>query len=132
MSATSSFVPPGISRRHVAFGQEGLDSLRGNRTRRSSPVAASTLTGGDHTVRDTVQRVDAIVALAQKIQASTAASDAAALVSQLVSLTNELVVGKDDDADGKVTWKDREGGLQQCEEHVMLLIAGEKAPGRVR
>ena len=82
--------------------------------------------------RNTVQRVDAIVALAQKIQASATAADAASLVSQLVSLTNELVVGKDDDADGKVTWKDREGGLQQCEEHVMLLIAGEKAPGRVR
>jgi hypothetical protein len=81
--------------------------------------------------RNTVQRVDAIVALAQKIQAATAAAEAAALVTQLVSLTNELVVGKDADADGKVTWKDGEGGLQQCEEHVMLLLAGEKqAPHR--
>ena len=73
--------------------------------------------------RNTVQRADAIVALAQKIQASTSASDAAALVSQLVSLTNELVLGKDADADGKVTWKDGEGGLQQCDEHVRLLLA---------
>ncbi|MFN8572156.1 MAG: hypothetical protein U0132_08870 [Gemmatimonadaceae bacterium] len=75
--------------------------------------------------RNTVQRVDAIVAIAQKIQAATTASDAASLVSQLVSLTNELVAGKDADADGKVTWKDGEGGLTQCEEHVMLLLAGE-------
>ena len=73
--------------------------------------------------RNTVQRADAIVALAQKIQASTSASEAAALVSQLISLTNELVLGKDADADGKVTWKDGEGGLQQCDEHVRLILA---------
>jgi len=80
--------------------------------------------------RNTVQRADAIVALAQRIQAATVASDAAALVSQLVSLTNELVLGKDADADGKVTWKEGEGGLQQCDEHVRLLLAGEKAMPR--
>ena len=76
--------------------------------------------------RNTVQRADAVVALAQRIQAATVASDAAALVSQLVSLTNELVLGKDVDADGRVSWKEGEGGLQQCDEHVRLLLAGEK------
>jgi hypothetical protein len=78
--------------------------------------------------RNTVQRADAIVALAQKIQAATTASEAASLVSQLVSLTNQLVMGEDADADGKITWKQGEGGLAQCEEHVTLLLAGEK-PG---
>lgn len=73
--------------------------------------------------RNTVQRADAIVALARKIQASTSAAEAAALVSQLVSLTNELVLGKDADADGKVTWKDGEGGLQHCDEHVRNILA---------
>jgi hypothetical protein len=76
--------------------------------------------------RNTVQRADAIVALAKRIQAATSASEAAGLVSQLVSLTNEMMLGKDADADGKVTWKDGEGGLQQCDEHVRLLLAGEK------
>jgi hypothetical protein len=71
--------------------------------------------------RNTVQRADAIVALAKRIQAATAASEASALVSQLVSLTNELMLGKDADADGKVTWKEGEGGLQQCDEHVRLI-----------
>jgi hypothetical protein len=75
--------------------------------------------------RNTVHRSDAIVALAQKIQAAASASDAAALVSQLVSLTTELVLGKDADADGKVTWKEGEGGLQVCDEHVRLMLAGE-------
>jgi hypothetical protein len=75
--------------------------------------------------RNTVQRADAIVAIAQQIRAATSASDAAALVSQLVSLTNELVLGKDLDADGRVSPKEGEGGLQMCEEHVRLLLAGE-------
>jgi hypothetical protein len=80
--------------------------------------------------RNTVQRADAIVALAKQIQAATSATDAAALVSQLVSLTTELEIGKDADADGKITWKAGEGGLAQCDEHVRLLLAGEKpAPG---
>jgi hypothetical protein len=77
--------------------------------------------------RNTVQRADALVALAQKIQAAASASEAASLVSQLVSLTNQLVMGEDADADGKITWKQSEGGLAQCEEHVTLLLAGEKA-----
>ena len=91
-----------------------------NVTMHASHVATS--------ARNTVQRADAIVALAQKIQAATAAPEAAALVSQLVSLTNELVLGRDADADGKVTWKEGEGGLQQCDEHVRLMLADNK-PG---
>ena len=75
--------------------------------------------------RNTVQRADAIVAIAQQIRAATSASDAAALVSQLVSLTNELVLGKDADADGRVSPKEGEGGLQMCEEHIRLMLAGE-------
>jgi len=76
--------------------------------------------------RNTVQRADAIVALAKRIQSATAPSDASALVSQLVSLTNELMLGKDADADGKVTWKEGEGGLQQCDEHVRLMLTGNR------
>lgn len=82
--------------------------------------------------RNTVQRADAVVALAQKIQAAATASEAAALVSQLVSLTNELMMGKDADADGRVTPKEGEGGLQQCDEHVRLMLAAEKPSGPTR
>lgn len=76
--------------------------------------------------RNSVQRSDQIVAIAKQIQAATSASDAAALVSQLVSLTNELVAGKDINADGRVGTEPGEGGLQQCDEHIKLLLAGEK------
>ena len=79
--------------------------------------------------RNSVQRADQIVALAKQIQAATSATDAAALVSQLVSLTNELVAGKDLNADGKVGLEQGEGGLQQCDEHVKLMLAGEGAGG---
>lgn len=79
--------------------------------------------------RNTVQRADAIVALAKQIQAATSASEAASLVSQLVSLTNELEMGKDADADGRISWKAGEGGLAQCEEHVRLMLAGERPGG---
>ena len=77
--------------------------------------------------RNTVQRADEIVALARRIRAATSAADAAALASQLASLTNELVAGRDADADGRVGWKEGEGGLQQCEEHLKLMVAAPSA-----
>jgi hypothetical protein len=71
--------------------------------------------------RSTVQRADQIVAVAKQIQAATSASAAVSLVSQLVSLTTELTGGRDANADGKVTWQESEGGLQQCDEHARLM-----------
>ena len=75
--------------------------------------------------KNTVQRADQVVALAKQIQAATSATDAAALVSQLVSLTAQLKAGADTNGDGKITWQEGEGGLQQAQEHVNLLLAGE-------
>jgi hypothetical protein len=45
-------------------------------------------------------RVDLAVALAQKIRAATTAAEAAGLVSQLVSLCDQLIAGVDANADG--------------------------------
>jgi hypothetical protein len=78
--------------------------------------------------RNTVQRADAIVALAKRIQAATAASEASALVSQLVSLTNEVMLGKDADADGKVTWKTARGASAVRRAH--QAAAGPRSPSR--
>ena len=78
--------------------------------------------------RNTAQRCDQAIALAQRIQATTSAADAAALVNQLVSLTQQLVAGVDTNGDGRVTWEVGEGGLQQAQEHVTLLLAGEHLP----
>jgi len=76
--------------------------------------------------RNTVQRADQVVALAKQIQAATSAADAAALVTQLVSLTTQLTAGVDANADGRITWQEGEGGLQQCQEHVNLMLAAEQ------
>ncbi|MEO8621403.1 MAG: hypothetical protein ABI625_10080 [bacterium] len=73
--------------------------------------------------RNTLARADQLLALAQKVQASASASEAAALVSQMVSLADQLIAGADANADGKITWEAGEGGLQQCDEHVKLMLA---------
>jgi hypothetical protein len=75
--------------------------------------------------RNTVQRADQIVALAKQIQAATSATDAAALVSQMVSQCDQLMAGADTNGDGRITWEAGEGGLQQVQQHVNLMLAAE-------
>ena len=75
--------------------------------------------------KNTSTRVDQAIALCQKIQAATSAPDAAALMNQLVSVTSQLSRGFDANGDGRVGWQEGEGGLQQAEEHVKLMLAGE-------
>ena len=75
--------------------------------------------------QNTVQRCDQIVAVAKQVQAATSAADAATLVNQLVSLTAQLNAGFDANGDGKITWQEGEGGLQQVQEHMNLMLAGE-------
>jgi hypothetical protein len=75
--------------------------------------------------KNTSKRVDEAIALCKKIQASTSASDAAELMNQLVSVTSQFQSGADANNDGRVGWQEGEGGLQQAEEHVKLMLAGE-------
>ena len=77
--------------------------------------------------RNTVKRADSLLVIAKMLQASTSAADAAALVSQMVSLANQLTAGYDVNNDGTITWD--EGGLQHCQEHINLMLAGEKPGG---
>lgn len=78
--------------------------------------------------KNTVVRADQVVSLAEQIRAATSASDAAKLVEQLVSLTNQLITGADANNDGRVTPTEGEGGLQACQDHVKLMLAGEGLP----
>jgi hypothetical protein len=75
--------------------------------------------------RNTVVRADQVLVLAKQVQASTSAADAALLINQLVSLTSQLTAGADANGDGKIGWQENEGGLQQAQEHVTLMLAGE-------
>jgi hypothetical protein len=73
-----------------------------------------------------VARCDQLIGIAKQIQAATDATAAAALVSQMISLSQQLIAGVDTNGDGRITWE--EGGLQQAQEHVTLMLAGEHLP----
>lgn len=80
--------------------------------------------------RTTLSRAEAIVALAQQIRAATTAEQAASLVGQMASLCEQLVTGTDLNADGRITAGNGEGGLQQADEHMKLLLTVvSPAPG---
>jgi hypothetical protein len=72
--------------------------------------------------RSVVERSGAALAIAQKVMAATTAAEAAALVSQLTSAVQQLIDGVDLNGDGRVTWDAGEGGLQQADEHVKLML----------
>lgn len=76
--------------------------------------------------RGTLSRVDQALALIKQIQGATDAKAAASLIAQLASVCSQLTSGADLNADGRVDWGDGEGGLQQADEHVKLMLAGEK------
>lgn len=76
--------------------------------------------------RSTAARADQVIALAQQVKQAKDAKTAAGLMSQIVSLCQQLSMGADVNADGRIDWSDKEGGLQQVNEHVQLMLAGEK------
>jgi hypothetical protein len=78
--------------------------------------------------KSTVTRADQVVALAKQVQAATTAEAAAALMNQIVSLTQQLISGADANSDGRIGWQEGEGGLQQADEHLKLLLAAEVKP----
>ena len=78
--------------------------------------------------KTTLDRVEKAISLAQRIQSSTSAPDAAALMTQLVSLTAQLQPGFDANSDGRIGWQEGEGGLQQIDEHLKLMLSAEKLP----
>jgi hypothetical protein len=75
--------------------------------------------------RGALARAEQALALGQRIRSATAAGDAASLLSQLVPLCQQLIAGVDANNDGRVSWDASEGGLQQAQEHLTLLLRGE-------
>ncbi len=78
--------------------------------------------------RNTVTRANELLALAQQVQSATSAADAAALVRQMAPLAEQLMLGRDVNADGKVGLEAGEGGLQQADEHIKLMLAPDQQP----
>lgn len=73
--------------------------------------------------RSVGERAGAALVIAQKVMSSTTAAEAAALVSALTSAVEQLIAGVDLNGDGRITWEQGEGGLQQADEHVKLMLA---------
>jgi hypothetical protein len=73
--------------------------------------------------RSVGERASAAVVIAQKVMSATTAAEAAALVSALTSAVEQLIAGVDLNGDGRITWEQGEGGLQQADEHIKLMLA---------
>jgi hypothetical protein len=68
---------------------------------------------------------DEIVSVAKEIRSATDAKVAAGHVAHLNMLAQQLTSGVDADKNGQIGWQAGEGGLQQAEMHVNLLVKGE-------
>ena len=76
--------------------------------------------------KNAVQRADQLIALAQQVQAATDAAAAASLINQMIPLAQQLMAGVDANGDGRITWE--EGGLQQADDHIGLMLSAEPKP----
>jgi len=97
----------------------------------SAGASANVKTHSAHVIgaaRSTLTRADVVMAMARRIQSASSADAASKLVGELQSLCDQLVAGSDVNHDGKIVWGEGEGGLQQAQDHLNLLIAGEKKP----
>lgn len=68
---------------------------------------------------------DEIISVAKEIRSATDAKVAAGHVKHLNMLAQQLTSGLDADKNGQVGWQAGEGGLQQADMHVNLLLKGE-------
>ena len=94
----------------------------------ANPMALMHSTHIAASARSTVARADQIIALAKQIQASTDAPAAAALLSQMSAMCDQLTAGADANTDGKIDWNAPEGGLMQVQQHVALMLGADKKP----
>lgn len=95
------------------------DGASDNVTTHSMHVSAS--------ANNVVARTDEMLAVAQRIQAATTAAEASAHVADLSALAEQLYAGVDANQDGRVGWQTGEGGLQQADMHMGLMLKGEGA-----
>jgi len=93
------------------------DGASGNVMTHSMHVSAS--------ANNVVSRADEMVAIAQQVQAAATAAGASAHLVELTMLAEQLYAGVDANEDGRVGWQTGEGGLQQAEMHMQLMIKGE-------
>ena len=88
-------------------------------------ASPSIVTHSKHVVtaaRSTAARADEILALTKKVETSTSAEEIVGLISQILAKAEQLMAGTDANADGRITFEMGEGGLQQADQHVRLML----------
>jgi predicted lipoprotein with Yx(FWY)xxD motif len=91
-------------------------------------VQASVLTLASHVLassNNTLRRCDELVAVAQRIKSAATAADASADVARLSALAQQLTSGLDVNKDGQIGWQTGEGGLEQAQAQMQLILKGE-------
>ena len=94
----------------------------------SEGVTANIKTHAAHVsaaLTNVTQWTDESIALATEIRGATAQSDAARALAALIARTTAVSEGVDTDKDGQVGWQSGEGGLQQAQMHMRLMMKGE-------
>ncbi len=94
----------------------------------SSEASANVRTHSTHVVaaaRGVTQRAEQIVDLARQILSSGVYTRAYPLVEQLQVLCEELTTGTDVSDDGDISLEEGEGGIQQIQQHLALMVEGE-------
>lgn len=70
-----------------------------------------------------------ILELARQIQDADDAGQAAQFAQEIQTLTQRIVSGHDANGDGQTGWQEGEGGLEQAQTHLTLLMRGEGMTG---
>jgi len=74
---------------------------------------------------NTVRRADEIIAVARRVRAAATAAEAAPDVARLNLLAQQLTSGLDVNKDGQIGWQTGEGGLEQAQAQMQLMLKGE-------
>ena len=77
-------------------------------------------------VQNTLERAHRMLGITERILATESAHEADELSDELNTLGFQLRNGVDANGDGLVTWHDGEGGLYVAQEHMQMLMRGER------
>ena len=76
-------------------------------------------------MRSTLARALEMLEITERILATESAEEADRLSDALDALAFQLRSGVDANGDGRITWREGEGGLYVAQEHMQLLLKGE-------
>lgn len=101
---------------HVQMAADALDATDNLRTHARHVVSC---------VQNTLARAHRMLEITERILATESADEADRLADELNALGFQLRNGVDADEDGRITWREGEGGLYVAQEHMQLLLKGE-------